>query len=302
MPEPITVHAPAKINLHLAVGDRRADGFHDLVTVFHAIGLYDEVTATPAHTLSLEVTGEGATALPTGDDNLAVRAARALAAYVDVEPAVQLRLSKRIPVAAGLAGGSADAAATLVACDELWRTKLDRSELLELAAGLGSDVSFALAGGTALGTGRGERLTSVLAAGGWNWVLALAASGLSTPAVYKELDRLRDRGRIKRAGDADDVINALRTRDPDRLGAALANDLQVSAVSLRPELAATLRQGLELGGLGGIVSGSGPTCVFLARSREGAVKLAAALSAAGVCRTVKVAAGPVPGASVVTSE
>lgn len=263
------------------------------------MALFDEVIATPAHDLTVEIAGEGERSLPTDDDNLAVRAARLLAEHAGVDPVCHLQLRKRIPVAGGLAGGSADAAATLVACDSLWGTGVSRAELLEIAARLGSDVGFALTGGTALGTGRGERLTPVLAAGGWHWVLAVAADGLSTPAVYAELDRLRDRGGPTPIGSADDLINALRTRDARALGEQLANDLQVAAVSLRPELARTLREGVELGGLGGVVSGSGPTCVFLARSRDGAVRLAAAMSAAGVCRTVRVAPGPVPGAAVV---
>ena len=188
MPEPVTVRAPAKVNLHLSVGASRADGFHELVTVFHAISLYDEVTATPAHDLSLRIRGEGEGTLPDDDDNLVIRAARLLAARTGVDAACRLELVKKIPVAAGLAGGSADAAATLVACDSLWGTGLGRAELLELAAELGSDVGFGLTGGTALGTGRGERLTPVLAAGRWHWVLAIADDGLSTPQVYAELE------------------------------------------------------------------------------------------------------------------
>jgi 4-diphosphocytidyl-2-C-methyl-D-erythritol kinase len=302
VPEPVTVRVPAKVNLHLAVGDPRPDGFHELITVFHAVSLFDEVTATPAYDLSIGVSGEGAETLSCDEQNIAWRAAIALAERTGVEPAVRLELSKGIPVAGGLAGGSADAAATLVACDALWGTELGRPELVELAAQLGSDVAFALTGGTALGTGRGERLTPVLAAGRWHWVLALADGGLSTPEVYRELDRLRAEAGVERIGPPDALINALRTREPERLGRLLANDLQPAALSLRPSLARTLRAGDELGAIGGVVSGSGPTVAFLARSPERAVHLAAALSGSGVCRTVRVAHGPVPGARIASDD
>jgi 4-diphosphocytidyl-2-C-methyl-D-erythritol kinase len=302
VPEPVTVRVPAKVNLHLSVGPLGEDGYHELVTVFHAVSLHDEVTATPARDLSLGITGEGAGELPLDERNLAWRAAVLLAEKAGVPPAVRLDVSKGIPVAGGLAGGSADAAATLVACDALWQTGLERADLLELAAQLGADVAFSLTGGTALGTGRGERLTPVLAAGRWHWVLAVAGDGLSTPKVYGELDRLRDELELPAAGEPDRLINALRVHDPAALGELLANDLQAPALALRPELRRTLWVGTDLGAIGAIVSGSGPTCAFLSRSREAAVRLAAALAGAGVCRTVRVAHGPVPGARVVTEE
>ena len=302
VPEPVTVRVPAKVNLHLSVGPTREDGYHELVTVFHAISLYDELTATPARDLSIGISGEGADELSAAEDNLVWKAAVLLAARAGVQPAVRLDLVKGIPVAGGLAGGSADAAATLVACDALWGTGLDRADLLELAADLGSDVAFALTGGTALGTGRGERLTPVLAAGRWHWVLAVAGDGLSTPDVYGELDRLRASTEQPLAGEPDRLINALRVHDPAALGRLLANDLQAPALALRPDLRRTLRVGVDLGALGAVVSGSGPTCAFLSRSREAAVRLAAALAGAGVCRTVRIAYGPVPGARVVTDE
>jgi 4-diphosphocytidyl-2-C-methyl-D-erythritol kinase len=302
VPEPVTVRVPAKINLHLAVGPVRPDGYHELVTVFQAISLYDELTATPARALTLAIAGEGAEELPADERNLAWRAAQLLATRAGVDAAVHLDISKAIPVAAGLAGGSADAAAALVACDALWGTGLERDELLELAAQLGADVAFGLVGGTALGTGRGERLTPVLAGGRWHWVLAIAHDGLATPAVYRELDRMRAAAAVPTdpaAAGASGLINALRAQDPEQLGKLLANDLQPAALSLRPPLRTTLRSGVELGALGALVSGSGPTCALLARSEEHAVRLAAALAGAGVCRTVKVVAGPVGGARVV---
>lgn len=294
----MTVRVPAKVNLHLAVGALRCDGYHEVVTVFQAVSLYDEVTATPARDLSLSVRGEGQAFLPTNEGNLAFRAAALLADRLGMDRAVHLDLVKGIPVAGGLAGGSADAAGALVACDALWGSGLAREELLELAAELGSDVAFALTGGTALGTGRGEHLTPVLASGRWYWVLAIFEEGLSAKEVYAELDRLRAERELPEAGESDALIEALRSRDPERLGALLSNDLQVPALSLRPDLRRILREGEDLGALGGIVSGSGPTCAFLARSAEGAVRLAAALAGAGLARTVRVAHGPVSGARI----
>src|SRR5208337_1162142 len=165
----VTVRVPAKLNLQLAVGPPRADGYHDLVTVFHAVSLFDEVTAQPAKRDGVTVTGEGADRVPSDQDNLALRAVAAL----------------RTAVAAGLAGGSADAAAALVACNELWDGGLSQSKLLEVGARVGSDVAFALLGGTAVGRGRGEQLTPALApATQYHWVLGFADGHLSTPEVY----------------------------------------------------------------------------------------------------------------------
>ncbi len=298
LPDSVTVRAPAKLNLHLRVGELRSDGFHDITTVYQALSLFDEITASPAATLSVSVRGEGAGEVPLDAGNLAVRAAVALADKTGCEPAARLTISKAIPVAAGLAGGSADAAAALIACDALWGTALDRATMLELAAGLGSDVPFALTGGTALGTGRGELLSPVLAAGRWHWVLAVADGGLSTPDVYRELDRQRDRDGPAASYPFDRLVNALRSKDPVALGPALSNDLQAAALALRPDLRRTLTAGADLGALGCVVSGSGPTCAFLAASADDAIRLAAELAGADVCRTVRVAGGPVPGARI----
>jgi 4-diphosphocytidyl-2-C-methyl-D-erythritol kinase len=297
--ERVTVRAPAKVNLHLSVGRRRPDGFHDLTTVFHAVGLYDEVDAIHSDALTVTISGEGAEDLPTDGSNLAMRAAALLGMETGREPLVALTIRKSIPVAGGCAGGSADAAAALVACDALWGTGLSRDELAVLAARLGSDVPFALHGGTALGTGRGEQLTPVLGHGSYSWVLALADGGLSTPEVYAELDRQRDTGPVGVVSDAAGALSALRSGDAVALGHALANDLQAPAITLRPTLRLLLDTGKDLGALGGIVSGSGPTVAFLARNEDHAVALAAALAGQGVCRTVRRADGPVPGARVV---
>ncbi|MGI8532734.1 MAG: 4-(cytidine 5'-diphospho)-2-C-methyl-D-erythritol kinase [Geodermatophilaceae bacterium] len=298
MKNDVLVRAPAKLNLHLSVGPRRADGFHELVTVYLAVSLYDEVTVRPADGLSMSVAGDRLPGLPLGTDNLAWRAAELLAARAGAPADAHLELAKQIPIAAGLAGGSADAAAALVGCDRLWGTRLSRADLLELAEELGSDVAFSLAGGLALGTGRGELLTSVLATGDWHWVLAVADGGLATPAVYAELDRQRA-GQRPPLKPPDQLINALRARDARGVGRLACNDLQEPAVALRPGLRATLREGADLGALAGLVSGSGPTCAFLLGSSRGAVRFAAALSGAGVCRTVRIVHGPVAGARIV---
>ena len=295
----MTVRAPAKLNLYLRVGALRDDGFHDLTTVYQAISLFDEVTATGSTTLSVTVRGETEAQVPIDRRNLAVRAATAVAQLAGIEPAVKLDITKAIPVAGGLAGGSADAAAALVACDALWGTGLDRAALLDLAAGLGSDVPFALTGGTALGTGRGEQLSPVLATGRWHWVLALAEGGLATPDVYREFDRRREHRPLPAGQSLDALMNALRSGDPATLGPLLGNDLQAAAVSMRPGLRRTLAAGADLGAAGCLVSGSGPTCAFLVASADDAVELAATLAGAGVCRTVRTAYGPVSGARVV---
>lgn len=295
---PVVARVPAKVNLHLSVGDRRPDGYHDLTTIFQAVSLYDEITVEPAARLSVEVLGEGAGSVPTGDDNLAVQAVRAVAALAGRSPAVRITIRKGIPVAGGMAGGSADAAAALLACDLLWGAGLDRDTLSRVAAGLGSDVPFALHGGTALGTGRGERLSSVLGRGSYHWVFALAEGGLSTPAVYSELDRLRSGGEAGASPGPDGVMAALRAGDCVALGRTLHNDLQAAALSLRPQLRRVLEAGRELGAVGSVVCGSGPTVALLARGSSDAVSIAASLSGMAICRSVRHATGPVVGARI----
>ena len=318
----VTVRVPAKLNLQLAVGPPRADGYHDLVTVFHAVSLFDEVTAEAAGRDGVTVTGEGADRVPAGPDNLVLKAAAALRKAVAGAAAgrrastgadtagVHITIAKRIPVAAGLAGGSADAAAALVACNELWDGGLSQPQLVEVAARVGSDVAFALLGGTAVGRGRGEQLTPALAPSTqYHWVLAFADGHLSTPEVYAALDRLR----ATRAGGAGGtapaspagpdldaaLMSALRSGEARLVGRALSNDLQPAALSLFPALRKTLAAGLELGALGALVAGSGPTCVFLAASADRALDLAVSLSGAGVCRSVARVTGPVAGAAIV---
>ncbi|MGB3474048.1 MAG: 4-(cytidine 5'-diphospho)-2-C-methyl-D-erythritol kinase [Mycobacterium sp.] len=298
----VTVRVPGKLNLYLAVGDRRDDGYHELTTVFHAVSLVDEVTVRDADVLSLRVSGEGADVLPTDERNLAWQAAELMAEYVGRAPDVAISIDKSIPVAGGMAGGSADAAAVLVGMNVLWELGVPRRDLHSLAAKLGSDVPFALHGGTALGTGRGEELATVLTRETFHWVLAFADRGLSTPAVFGELDRLRDIGRkLPESGDPEPVLAALAAGDPERLAGLLGNDLQAAAVSLNSGLRRTLRAGVEAGALAGVVSGSGPTCAFLCSSAQSAADVAVELSALGAGRAVRVASGPVYGARVVPS-
>jgi len=240
---------------------------------------------------------------------------------------VAIEIRKRIPVAAGLAGGSADAAAALVACNELWGAGLSPQELAEVAGQVGSDVGFALFGGTAIGLGRGDQVTPVLATGTYHWVLAFAAEVLSTPAVYAACDRLREAqatspdasgaaavagvpcsvgtsaaGAAGAAGPPQlntRLMAALRSGDPAELGPLLSNDLQPAAISLLPRLRQALAAGQEHGALGAIVSGSGPTCAYLARDGKHARDLAVALTGTGVCRSVVTVTGPAPGATVI---
>ena len=294
----VTVRVPAKVNVQLAVGGRRPDGFHDLANVFLAVGLYDHVTATPADKLTITAEGRDVAGIPLDGTNLAARAAVALAEHHGVAPDVRLHIVKDIPVQGGMAGGSADGAAALLACDALWGLKTPIDELLALGGELGSDVPFPLLGGAALGIGRGELLTPLEVSGTFHWVFALADGGLSTPAVYGECDRLR-----RENGGGDSVaevaapvadpalLAALAAGDAGALAGALANDLQEAALSLRPELGDTLAAGRAAGALAGIVSGSGPTCAFLVPDAEVAGRVAGALGA-----EARMAAAPADGA------
>ena len=296
----VTVRVPAKVNVQLAVGAARPDGFHDLANVFLAVGLFDEVTVTPADELRITCEGPDAAQVPLDGTNLAARAAVALAERYGRTPAVHIHIAKDIPVAGGMAGGSADGAGALLACDALWGTGASRVELLDICAELGSDVPFSLVGGAALGVGRGEKLTVLETGGDFHWVFAMAERGLSTPAVFREFDRLvavaDSEVPVPVASPA--LLDALAKGDPDALAATVSNDLQAAALSLFPALADTLAAGRAAGALTALVSGSGPTTAFLARDAVAARQVAEALSASGTCRSVRVAAGPVPGASV----
>lgn len=297
----VTVASPAKINLQLGVGPLRPDGFHTLATVYQAIGLYDEVTVTAAATTTLAVSGEGVDVadVPTDARNLAVRAATLLASHAGMpaaEAGVTMRIRKRIPVAGGMAGGSTDAAAALLACDALWGLGTPREDLLRLAAELGSDVPFCLVGGTATGSGRGEVVDSVEDHGSYWWVVAPSSQGLSTPAVFAELDRLIGTDAPEPRISAG-LLAALAAGDAARVGELLDNDLQAPALSLRPDLAAVLDTGGRPPAIGRLLSGSGPTCLFLAGDEADALKVRDQLRDAGT--EALVARGPAPGAHVV---
>ena len=297
----VRVRVPAKINLALKVGAPRADGYHPLATVYQAVSVYDEVHAAWADPDEFEVvvSGEGADLVPLDDSNLAVRAAKLLARTHGPHDSLgaSLSIKKAIPVAGGLAGGSANGAGSLLACAVLWNLDVTAEGLRILAAELGSDVPFALLGGTAVGSGRGEDVAPALARGTYHWVLAFGFRGLSTAAVYRRFDELSPRAAPPTVPP--DLMNALRSGDPRLLGPALSNDLEPAALALQPRLRTVLQTGLEYGALGALVSGSGPTCAFLVDDEAAAVDLAVSLSAEGLCRAVRRATGPVTGARVV---
>ncbi|MCG7415910.1 MULTISPECIES: 4-(cytidine 5'-diphospho)-2-C-methyl-D-erythritol kinase [Microbacterium] len=306
LPARVRVRAPGKINVFLEVGDVQDDGYHDVATAYQAVSLYEEVTATASDDVTIEIVGTSTVdveGVPTDERNLAVRAARMLARVAGVTDGVHLAVRKAVPVAGGMGGGSADAAAALVACDALWGVGMPTADLARLAARLGADVPFALLGGTAVGTGRGDELSPALASGRFDWVLVPNSTGLSTPVVYGELDAHRERhavdiGRATRAPAVDpDVLHALRQGDAQMLAATVRNDLQAPALHLRPDLARVLERGEGSGALAGIVSGSGPTLAFLASDETAAIDLQVSLSAAGY--PALHVHGPVAGARVV---
>lgn len=297
--ETITVRAAAKINLQLGVGPIRSDGFHPLATIYQAIGLYDDVTVESADEWSLAVNAHDmldVSGVPTDDSNIALKAARLLCAHHGIDRAAKILIDKTIPVAGGLAGGSANAAAALIAIDRLWNLNTSDGDLLRIAASLGSDVPFALLGGTAIGTGRGELVESVTDNGAWWWVVAESDLGLSTPRVYAEFDQL--------VGDAQDplidqlLLAALGSGDTEALASRLSNDLQAPALHLRPDLREVLDVGDGHGAMRSLISGSGPTCLFLCADHASALAVRQGLYAEGIER-VQVAPGPVAGAHVV---
>jgi 4-diphosphocytidyl-2-C-methyl-D-erythritol kinase len=301
-----TVHvkAPGKINVFLKVGAQLDDGYHDVAIAYQAVSLYEEVRVAESDDFHVTIGGSvELSRVPTDGANIAIKAARLLAAKTGYRGGASIEISKHVPVTGGMGGGSADAAATLIACDALWGTELPREDMLELARKLGADVPFALTGGTAIGTGRGDELSPALAQGSFQWVLALADFGLSTPEVYAELDRHRERHAQDifpvdpRPTVDTDVLQALRAGDPAMLAAAMHNDLQAAALHLQPSLTEVIELGEQNGALAGIVSGSGPTVAFLTADLDAALELQVALSAARL--NVVRATGPVHGARLV---
>jgi 4-diphosphocytidyl-2-C-methyl-D-erythritol kinase len=295
------VRAAAKINLLLGVGAPRPDGFHTLVTVYQAVSLYDDLTVTAADEVAVATDVAAyidASHLPPPGHNIVDRAAAALAELHGRSVGAGVRIDKTIPIAGGLAGGSADGAAALLALDRLHQLGTSDDDLLALAAGLGSDVPFALVGGSALGEGHGEVVTPLDDRGSWWWVVVPSGEGMSTPAVYRHYDELRPDAPLV-PGPADAVVDALASGDVRRLAAALHNDLEQAACDLRPDLAQLIVEGVGAGALRGLVSGSGPTCVFLCEDADHARAVAGELTAADEDRVVLVAHGPVAGAHVV---
>ena len=298
----VTVRVPAKVNLQLSVGPRESDGFHNLVSVFQAISIFDDVTVSKSHAgsgVTISVTGEHTHGVPEDHSNLAVKAALLVGSKFDFAVDVHIEVKKSIPVAGGMAGGSADAAATLIAMDSLFQLEMSREELHTMGSELGSDVPFMISGGTAIGQGRGDQLTAALSRGTYHWVLALSSVGLSTPAVYTECDRMRSELDIAAPQVSDVLMQSLLAADAEGVGKALTNDLQNAACSLRPALSLVLEVGRDYGALGAVVSGSGPTVAFLVADEDAGLDLAVALTASGVVGSVTRAHGPVHGAKII---
>jgi len=300
----VIARVPAKVNLQLAVGPLGADGFHEVTTVFQAISLFDDVTVETAaenNGISIQVTGQTSTGVPSDSSNLAVKAATLMIKNYDLPSDINIKLKKEIPVAGGMAGGSADAAGVIVGLDSLFELGLSRDEMEMVGSKIGADVPFSICGGVAIGTGRGDQITPALFKGSYNWVLALSGQGLSTPSVYAECDRLREGLSISTPVVSEQLMQALRAADAKALGKSLANDLQAAACSLRPALRLVLDVGVDYGALGGIVSGSGPTVAFLVSDDDHAMDLTVALSSSGVVSSVVRASGPTNGARIIES-
>ena len=300
----VVARVPAKVNLQLSVGPLGADGYHEVTSVFQAISLFDDVTvatALPGTGITISITGETSKGVPTDSSNLAIKAAQLMAKTYDLPPDLIIKLKKEIPVAGGMAGGSADAAGVIVGLDSLFELGISRDEMESVGSKIGSDVPFSICGGVAIGTGRGDQITPALAKGSYNWVLVLSGQGLSTPSVYQECDRLREGLSIATPQVSEPLMQALRAGDAKALGKALSNELQSAASSLRPALRLVLDVGVDYGALGGIVSGSGPTVAFLVTDDEHAMDLTVALSSSGVVSSVVRATGPAAGARIIES-
>ena len=300
----VTARVPAKVNLQLSVGPLGADGFHEVTTVFQAISLFDDVTVATADKgdgIKISITGQTSGGVPADNSNLAVKAAQLMIKNYDLPEDLVIKLKKEIPVAGGMAGGSADAAGVIVGLDSLFELGLSRDVMESVGSKIGSDVPFSICGGVAIGTGRGDQITPALAKGSYNWVLALSGQGLATPSVYQECDRLREGLSIAPPVVSEPLMQALRAGDAKALGKALTNELQPAACSLRPALRLVLDVGVDYGALGGIVSGSGPTVAFLVSDDEHAMELTVALSSSGVVSSVVRASGPTNGARIIES-
>lgn len=320
----VTARAPGKINVFLHVGDRMDDGYHELVTVFQALNMFEEVTLrtcfdrtdtvvrnisgndtypgrSPVHAVTLK--GRfGSTAIPLDHSNLAVSAINRLAARTGVHVPVAVEIEKNVPVAGGMGGGSADAAAALVAYAKL--TDIDDPDLLRtVGAELGADVPFALRGGCAVGTGRGDELSPILSSGEFTWVLATSVDELSTPVVYHTLDDLRDAGEAPPAGDVQEqlaqVLHAVGSGDAHALAQVVHNDMEPAAFGLLPAVAEVVTTGRQAGALAALMSGSGPTVGFLVEDATHALDLTVLLEASESVKHVVRVTGPACGAHIV---
>lgn len=307
LPRRVVVQAPGKINLSLAVGAVDGRGYHELATVFHAVDLLETVTAraVDGEELTLAVDSDVPGDVPLDGTNLALRAATLLRERTGTRRGAALHVDKRVPVAGGMGGGSADAAAALVALDALWGLDLGAAALTELAGELGADVPFALLGGTALGRGTGGDLTPLRTGGDPRWVLAVPGGHLSTPAVYRRADEIADAsGRTLPARPEVDArqLDALAAGDTELLAATLSNDLQEAAMSLHPGLAPVLDALRDAGAPGALVSGSGPTLAALARDERQARAIAGRVRGAGVVEQCLLTRGGAPGARVLAQD
>ena len=319
----VRASAPGKVNLTLRVGAPTPDGYHPLVTVFEALNLRETVTVRTSQAPGVRV--ETIAYLPDGSideattramadvdpqTHLAVRAARVLQRLAAAGPwasaaaGLSICVDKRVPVAGGMAGGSADAAAALVACNELWELGLGVDQLHAIGRSLGADVPACLAGGIALGTGRGDHM-SVLREGDeeghHHWVMLLSHEGLSTPSVFREFDRIDAEQAPALVEPSPEEVAAL-CAGPEELRHCLVNDLQAPALRLRPELAETIAAATDAGALAVTLSGSGPTVAALARDAEHAHTLAATLSDAPTVARAIPAHGPACGARIESTE
>lgn len=298
----VTVRVPAKINLQLSVGPLKNSGYHEIATIFQAIGLFDEVTVSKVKPGSehLSMSGDGASELPVNQDNLANQTIRAIAKYVEHPINARIHIDKSIPIAGGMAGGSADAAAVMVAVNYLWQLNLDSDQLVEIASQVGSDVAFLLFGNTQMGLGRGEQLIPVLTRGEFNWVIATNSGGLATGKVYKVFDELKIDQEVPAPAINKNLVQALAGGNINQVAQNLSNDLQVASLKLKPELKYLLQAGEDFGSLASLISGSGPTCIFLSETKNAAQNLAVDLSSSGLCKSVLVASGPVSGAKIIS--
>ena len=310
----VRASAPGKVNLTLRVGAPTPDGYHPLVTVFEALNLRETVTVRTSKTPGVRV--ETIAYLPDGSvdevttramadvdpaTHLAVRAARILQRLAAAGPwastaaGLSIRVDKRVPVAGGPA---------LVACNELWELGLGAEQLQAIGRSLGADVPACLAGGIALGTGRGDHM-SVLREGDeegrHHWVMLLSREGLSTPEVFREFDRVDAAGAPALAEPTPEEVAAL-CGESEELRHCLVNDLQAPALRLRPELAETIGAARDEGALAVTLSGSGPTVAALARDAEHAQALAATLSDAPTVARAIPSHGPACGARIESTE